>query len=61
MSIFAAQAKGALAPHLGLGVDEAFEALRAHARRTQTRLGVVATAVLTDPTEMNRLTGSYPS
>ena len=55
------QAKGALAQHLGLGVDEAFEALRAHARRTQTRLGVVATAVLTDPTEMNRLTGSYPS
>jgi GAF domain-containing protein len=40
------QAKGALAERLGIGVDEAFTRLRAHARRHGATLTSVATAVV---------------
>ncbi|WP_230686698.1 GAF and ANTAR domain-containing protein [Catellatospora vulcania] len=43
------QAKGALAHIHGITVDEAFIRIRAHARRTNQRLGDVAQAVLADP------------
>lgn len=49
------QAKGAVARALEVGVDEAFEILRAHARRNQTRLTVLARAVVTDRTVMATL------
>ena len=40
------QAKGVLAERLGIGVDEAFARLRAHARRRGLTLKGVATAVV---------------
>ncbi len=43
------QAKGAIAQLRGIGVDEAFTVLRAHARATNQRLGDLARAVLIDP------------
>lgn len=46
------QAKGAIAQFRNVSVDEAFEILRAHARRTQTRLVEVAHAALADPASL---------
>ncbi len=46
------QAKGALARIRGVGVDEAFGLLRAHAMATGQRLGVVARALLEDPQQV---------
>jgi GAF domain-containing protein len=40
------QAKGVLTQQLGIGLDEAFDLLRHHARSTQTNLSAVATGVL---------------
>ena len=51
------QAKGALSRIHGVGVDEAFELLRTHARRSNRRLGDLANAVLTDPSSVPELTG----
>ncbi|HWE88418.1 MAG TPA: GAF and ANTAR domain-containing protein [Pseudonocardiaceae bacterium] len=42
------QAKGVLAERLGFSVDEAFTALRAHARATNRKLAEVARAVIDD-------------
>ncbi len=44
--ILVEQAKGALRARTGLGVDEAFNRMRAHARRTSTPLSDVAAAVV---------------
>jgi len=49
------QAKGAVARALGVGVDEAFEILRAHARSNQQRLTELARAVVTDRAVMETL------
>lgn len=49
------QAKGAVARSLGIGVDEAFDILRSHARRTQQRLTELARAVVTDRDVMETL------
>jgi transcriptional regulator with GAF, ATPase, and Fis domain len=54
------QAKGAIAQFRSVSVDEAFLILRAHARRTQRRLGDVATAVLTDPASLAELADLTP-
>jgi GAF domain-containing protein len=43
------QAKGALAQLRGVGVDEAFELMRSHARANRLRLGDIAQQVLTGP------------
>lgn len=50
------QAKGAVAQHKGITVDEAFDLLRAHARRNSLRLGDVALAVLRDPASLETIT-----
>lgn len=50
------QAKGALARIHGVDVDEAFRLMRGYARRTNQRLGVVATYVVTAPTRVRELT-----
>lgn len=50
------QAKGAVAQLQGIGVDEAFELIRTHARRHQLHLGDVARAVLHRPTAVPELT-----
>jgi GAF domain-containing protein len=47
------QAKGAIAQHRNVSVDDAFLMLRDHARRTKRRLGDVAHAALTDPTSLS--------
>jgi GAF domain-containing protein len=47
------QAKGAIAQHRNVSVDDAFLMLRDHARRTKQRLGDVAHAALTDPTSLS--------
>ena len=52
------QAKGAIAQSRNVSVDDAFLILRAHARRTNSRLGKVAHAFLTDPASLSDL--SYP-
>ena len=44
------QAKGAIAQLDNITVDEAFELIRAYARRTNTRLGEAARQIVTDPT-----------
>jgi len=49
------QAKGAVARALGVGVDEAFEILRAHARRNRQRLTELAHAVVTERAVMETL------
>ncbi|RHW23886.1 ANTAR domain-containing protein [Nocardioides immobilis] len=49
------QAKGAVARSLGIGVDEAFDILRSHARRTQQRLTELARAVVIDRDVMETL------
>jgi AmiR/NasT family two-component response regulator len=41
------QAKGVVAEQAGVGVDDAFDLLRAHARGTGTKLSVVVQRVLT--------------
>ena len=51
------QAKGALAQLLGVGVDDAFHALRSYARRNHRRLLEVATAVVNDPSSVPDLSG----
>jgi GAF domain-containing protein len=51
------QAKGVLAAHKGVDMDDAFELLRAHARRTSRRLADVARDLVDNtlsPTELNR-------
>lgn len=50
------QAKGALGTLLGVGPDEAFGLMRAHARAKRQRLGDVALAVVTDPSSVPELT-----
>lgn len=40
------QAKGALAERYDIAMDDAFERLRAHARRSNTRLADIAQALL---------------
>lgn len=55
------QAKGAIAQFRNVSVDDAFLILRAHARRTQRRLGDVATAVLTDPASLAELSDLTPT
>ena len=47
------QAKGAIAQHRGVTVDEAFELLRVYARSHSRRLGDVALAALQDPTSID--------
>ncbi len=47
------QAKGAIAQFRDVSVDDAFLLLREHARRTNSRLGDVAHAVLTDPANLS--------
>lgn len=49
------QAKGALARSFDIGVDEAFDVLRDHARRTQRRLTDVAHDLLEDPASIETL------
>jgi len=49
------QAKGAVARALGVGVEEAFEIVRTHARTHRMRLTEVARAVVTDRDLMERL------
>lgn len=49
------QAKGAVAEHHGLSIDEAFHALRGFARANQRRLGDVAQAVLASSEAMEEL------
>ena len=50
------QAKGALAQIRGVTVDDAFKLLRTYSRQNNVRLGVVARAVLTNPTSVPELT-----
>jgi transcriptional regulator with GAF, ATPase, and Fis domain len=50
------QAKGAIAQIHGVTVDDAFHLLRAYSRNNNLRLGVVASAVLTNPTSVRELT-----
>jgi hypothetical protein len=49
------QAKGAVARTFGISVDQAFEMLRAHARRERIRLADLALAVVTDPSRIDNL------
>lgn len=49
------QAKGAVAEHHGLSIDEAFHTLRSFARAHQRRLGDVAQAVLASPEAMEKI------
>ncbi len=49
------QAKGAVARAYGIGVDEAFEIIRVHARSNRLRLTEVARAVVTDRAVMETL------
>lgn len=49
------QAKGAVARALGIGVEEAFEILRTHARNNRMRLTEVAHSVVTDREMMETL------
>jgi transcriptional regulator with GAF, ATPase, and Fis domain len=51
------QAKGALSRIHGVGVDEAFELLRTHARRNHRRLSELAHTIITDPSSVPELTG----
>lgn len=49
------QAKGALARSFDIGVDEAFDVLRGHARRTQQRLTDVARDMVADSSTIDAL------
>ncbi len=51
------QAKGAVSRAAGITVDEAFELLRAQARRSRSKLTVVARRVLDDPKALDALAG----
>ena len=51
------QAKGAVAQARQVSVDDAFQLLRAHARRTNQRLGDVARAVVTNMDSLHELNG----
>ncbi|MEV0129166.1 GAF and ANTAR domain-containing protein [Dactylosporangium sp. NPDC050688] len=51
------QAKGAVAQARGVSVDDAFQLLRAHARRTNLRLIDVARSVVTDMRSLHELRG----
>ncbi|GAA3450221.1 GAF and ANTAR domain-containing protein [Dactylosporangium matsuzakiense] len=51
------QAKGAVAQARQVSVDDAFRLLRAHARRTNQRLSVVARRVVTDMRSLHDLSG----
>jgi GAF domain-containing protein len=46
------QAKGAVAQHRGVNIDDAFNLIRSYARRNNLRLGVVAKAIITDQLRM---------
>jgi transcriptional regulator with GAF, ATPase, and Fis domain len=59
--IITEQAKGVLAERLGVGVGEAFTALRSHARRTQRRLADVAAAVVEGGPDGGDLVATYRS
>lgn len=50
------QAKGAVAQWRGVGVDEAFELMRNHARVTHQRLGDLSIALLAEPSSVPALT-----
>ncbi len=50
------QAKGAIARALGISVDEAFDLLRGHARKTRVKLTELAREVVTDPDAMTAFT-----
>jgi GAF domain-containing protein len=52
------QAKGAISRAVGVSVDEAFELLRAQARRTRTGLTQVARKMVEDPSALDTLTDS---
>jgi transcriptional regulator with GAF, ATPase, and Fis domain len=49
------QAKGALAQFLGVSIDDAFQILRDHARRTNGRLSDVARALVTEPATLSKV------
>ncbi len=49
------QAKGVVAQALNLGIDEAFDAIRAHARRRNLRLGELAHDIVTDFTKIHEI------
>ncbi len=49
------QAKGVLSARRGISPEQAFTLMRDHARQHRQRLGVVATAVLTDPDSVSEL------
>ena len=51
------QAKGAVAQARGVSVDDAFQLLRAHARRMNLRLIDVARSVVTDMRSLHELRG----
>jgi transcriptional regulator with GAF, ATPase, and Fis domain len=55
------QAKGAIAQSRNVSVDDAFLILRAHARRTNSRLGDVAHAALADPASLSELSSPLPA
>jgi GAF domain-containing protein len=55
------QAKGVLAERLGVGVGEAFGALRSYARRNQRRLADVAAAVVHGGPDGNDVVAAYRS
>jgi transcriptional regulator with GAF, ATPase, and Fis domain len=54
------QAKGAIAETHHVSVDEAFELMRAYARRTSRRLGEVAHLAVSDPTSLPEI-GNRPT
>ncbi|MDG4863158.1 GAF and ANTAR domain-containing protein [Streptomyces sp. T-3] len=55
------QAKGMLAERWGVGVDEAFRALRGHARTARRPLSMVARAVMTGALDDGALRGEGPA
>ncbi len=50
------QAKGVLSERVGIGVDDAFGLMRAHARRNHLQLGVVASGLIDGTIEATELT-----
>lgn len=55
------QAKGVLAERLGIGVDEAFGALRSYTRRSRRRLAEVAAAIVERAPEVDAVVADYRS
>ncbi len=54
------QAKGAVARALGIGVDEAFERIREHAREHNVKLTDLARRLVTEPATISRLEPGVP-